>query len=248
MVGVQMPDGASLERTGASLDEVSKIAQATPGVRAGHRDRRHLDPRQQRGPGQCRRRLRHPERLGRPRQERRARTCARSSCTSAQACQGLQDGRTFLLVPPPIQGIGNAGGFQMQIEQRDGSFDLAKLQDVTDAMHRAGRAPRARSANADHPLPRRRAAHRGRRRPLQGRDAEGLASAMSSTRSSAYLGSTYVNQVQQVRPQPAGLSSRPIRQYRAHPEDISSSTCRSTRARWCRSARWPSCSRRRGRR
>ena len=32
------------------------------------------------------------------------------------------------LVPPPIQGIGNSGGFQMQVEQRDGSFDLAKLQ------------------------------------------------------------------------------------------------------------------------
>ena len=30
--------------------------------------------------------------------------------------------------PPPIQGIGNAGGFTMQVELRDGSFDLAKLQ------------------------------------------------------------------------------------------------------------------------
>ena len=46
--------------------------------------------------------------------------------------QVLQDGRAFVLVPPPIQGIGNAGGFQMQVEQRDGSFDYAKLQNATD--------------------------------------------------------------------------------------------------------------------
>ena len=34
--------------------------------------------------------------------------------------------------PPPIQGIGNAGGFAMQIELRDGSFDLTKLQSITN--------------------------------------------------------------------------------------------------------------------
>ena len=48
--------------------------------------------------------------------------------------QGLQDGRGFVLVPPAIQGIGNAGGFQMQVEQRDGSFDFVKLQNVTDGV------------------------------------------------------------------------------------------------------------------
>jgi len=36
--------------------------------------------------------------------------------------------------PPPIQGIGNAGGFTLQVELRDGSTDLAKLQSVTDTM------------------------------------------------------------------------------------------------------------------
>ena len=33
-----------------------------------------------------------------------------------------------MIPPPPIQGIGNAGGFTMQVELRDGSFDYAKLQ------------------------------------------------------------------------------------------------------------------------
>jgi HAE1 family hydrophobic/amphiphilic exporter-1 len=39
-----------------------------------------------------------------------------------------------VVVPPPIQGIGNAGGFQMQLEMLGGSFDYAKLGQVTDQM------------------------------------------------------------------------------------------------------------------
>jgi HAE1 family hydrophobic/amphiphilic exporter-1 len=39
---------------------------------------------------------------------------------------------TVLVVPPPaIQGIGNAGGFTMQVELRDGSGDFSKLQSLT---------------------------------------------------------------------------------------------------------------------
>jgi HAE1 family hydrophobic/amphiphilic exporter-1 len=36
--------------------------------------------------------------------------------------------------PPPIQGVGNDAGFTMQVELRDGSFDMAKLQSVTNAI------------------------------------------------------------------------------------------------------------------
>jgi len=39
---------------------------------------------------------------------------------------------TLLVVPPPaIQGIGNSGGFSMQVELRDGSGDFSKLQSMT---------------------------------------------------------------------------------------------------------------------
>src|SRR5690349_13143816 len=44
------------------------------------------------------------------------------------------DARVIVLPPPPIQGIGNAGGFSMQVELRDGSTDFAKLQNVTNAI------------------------------------------------------------------------------------------------------------------
>ena len=44
------------------------------------------------------------------------------------------DARVIALPPPPIQGIGNAGGFSMQVELRDGSTDFAKLQSITGTM------------------------------------------------------------------------------------------------------------------
>ena len=39
-----------------------------------------------------------------------------------------------MIPPPPIQGIGNAAGFTMQVELRDGNADYGKLQAVTGAM------------------------------------------------------------------------------------------------------------------
>jgi HAE1 family hydrophobic/amphiphilic exporter-1 len=42
------------------------------------------------------------------------------------------EGATILVVPPPaIQGIGNSGGFSMQVELRDGSADFPKLESLT---------------------------------------------------------------------------------------------------------------------
>src|SRR5262249_14443141 len=46
----------------------------------------------------------------------------------------IEEARIIVLPPPPIQGIGNAAGFTMMIELRDASFDLDKLQAVTNAM------------------------------------------------------------------------------------------------------------------
>ncbi|MDF1684162.1 MAG: efflux RND transporter permease subunit [Legionellaceae bacterium] len=44
------------------------------------------------------------------------------------------DAQVLVLVPPPIQGLGLSGGFQMQIELQDGSFDYQKLQSATDEL------------------------------------------------------------------------------------------------------------------
>jgi len=44
------------------------------------------------------------------------------------------DAQVLVLVPPPIQGLGLSGGFQIQIELQDGSFDYQKLQSATDEL------------------------------------------------------------------------------------------------------------------
>lgn len=42
--------------------------------------------------------------------------------------------KVLVMVPPAIQGLGAAGGFQMQLELQDGSFDYRKLQAATDQL------------------------------------------------------------------------------------------------------------------
>lgn len=44
------------------------------------------------------------------------------------------DAKVMVVVPPPIQGLGLSGGFQMQLEVQDGTFDYKKLQDITDKL------------------------------------------------------------------------------------------------------------------
>ena len=46
----------------------------------------------------------------------------------------------FALPPPPIQGIGNVGGFTMQVELKNGDFDYAVLQGLTNAVVANGNA------------------------------------------------------------------------------------------------------------
>ncbi|RUR10943.1 efflux RND transporter permease subunit [Legionella septentrionalis] len=46
--------------------------------------------------------------------------------------------KVLVVVPPPIQGLGLSGGFQMQVELQDGSFNYQKLQQITDKMINAG--------------------------------------------------------------------------------------------------------------
>jgi len=42
--------------------------------------------------------------------------------------------KVLVMVPPAIQGLGASGGFQMQLELQDGSFDYRKLQSATDQL------------------------------------------------------------------------------------------------------------------
>lgn len=46
--------------------------------------------------------------------------------------------KVLVVIPPPIQGLGLSGGFQMQVELQDGTFDYRKLQQVTDQLTNYG--------------------------------------------------------------------------------------------------------------
>lgn len=49
-----------------------------------------------------------------------------------RAVQEVDSANTLVLVPPPIPGLGLSGGYQMQIESVDGSFNYTRLQEISD--------------------------------------------------------------------------------------------------------------------
>src|SRR6185437_1026543 len=125
----------------------------------------------------------------------------------------------------PIQGIGNVSGFQMQVEQRDGSFDLVKLQDVARDL-----ADQARTQSAiANPISSFRAGAPHIDVEIDRAKAETLQVQVGDVFStlSSYLGSTYVNRFNKF-----GLSLQVYAQadseFRARPEDILQLNVRST--------------------
>jgi HAE1 family hydrophobic/amphiphilic exporter-1 len=135
VAGVQLPEGASLERTEQVMDRITAIARATPGVA-------------------------HAVAIGGISALDNNASLANAGATYvvlkdwsergrgqdllslytrlADQLAELEEGVAFVLVPPPIQGVGNAAGFQMEIELRDDSFDFEKLQNVGAAIAEKG--------------------------------------------------------------------------------------------------------------
>ncbi|HEY1261548.1 MAG TPA: efflux RND transporter permease subunit [Stellaceae bacterium] len=133
MIAAQLPDGASLGRTTAALDWATKIAQETPGVEQviAISGLSALDNfADLANAGVC-------FVMFKPWDER-SKKQGTDIISIAEHLQNTlnsaPDGRLFVLPPPPIQGIGNAGGFQMQAELLGGSFDYQKLNNATQAI------------------------------------------------------------------------------------------------------------------
>ena len=129
LIGAQLPDGASKERTDAVMAQITKLAKDVPGVdnvlaisgisvldnnatlaNAGVayvvlKDWSIRDKEK----GQDLRSL--YERFD-------------------TMLEGVEAATTFVLVPPPIQGIGNASGFTMQVELRNGDSDYPLLESL----------------------------------------------------------------------------------------------------------------------
>ena len=216
MIGVQLPDGASLGRTGTTLDEVSKIAMAMPGVEdvVALGGLSVLDSNSSLANAAVAYVILKDwgVRAKAPNQDLRS-----IALGLMKELEVLQDGRAFVIVPPAIQGVGNAGGFQMQVQQKDGSFDYAKLQAVTDSVIEQARTQSALTnlvtsfrAGAPHV-----------RVEVDRVKAESLKVPVGEVFStlSSYLGSSFVNRFNKF-----GLSLEVFLQaeskFRANPSDI----------------------------
>jgi HAE1 family hydrophobic/amphiphilic exporter-1 len=138
IVVVQLPDGASLERTDAAVQKATKIANDTPGIS-------HvvalpgldgstftiasnaavifttLDPFEERLPKGMNANAIAGELMGK--------------------LQSIQEAFTIAVPPPPVQGLGNAGGYKMQLEDRNGVGVRQVLAAAGDIIAQANRDP-----------------------------------------------------------------------------------------------------------
>jgi len=125
LVAVQLPDGAALERTQRVMDQVTRVARGIAGVETvvaigGVSALDNNVPLANAGVAYV-----VLQDWGKRAKGREARVI---NAELTRELAALQDAEAFVLVPPPIQGIGNAGGFTMQVELRDGTFDYGRLQ------------------------------------------------------------------------------------------------------------------------
>ena len=140
LAAVQLPDGAALDRTQRVMDQVQEIAANTPGVEqvmtiAGISALDNSSSLANAGVAYLV--LKEWSRRG-----------AGEDLLSLynglnQRLSVIPEARILVIPPPPIQGIGNAAGFAMQVELRDGNADFGKLQAITNAMVAAGQSQSA---------------------------------------------------------------------------------------------------------
>jgi HAE1 family hydrophobic/amphiphilic exporter-1 len=131
LAAVQLPDGATLDRTQRVLDQVSEMAGKTPGVQevlsiAGISAVDNSSSLANAGVAYL---------MLKDWSARGAGEDLRSLVVGLnQKLGAIPEARILVIPPPPIQGIGNAAGFAMQVELRDGNADLGKLQAITNAI------------------------------------------------------------------------------------------------------------------
>src|SRR5437588_564549 len=131
IAAVQLPDGAALDRTQKVLDRVAEIAGQTPGVAqvitiAGISALDNSASLANAGVGYII--LKDWDSRGKG-EDLRSLVYGLNDKLSI-----IPEARALVLPPPPIQGIGNAAGFAMQVELRDGNRDFNKLQALKQAM------------------------------------------------------------------------------------------------------------------
>jgi len=133
LISAQLPDGASKERTDAVLQQVETIAKDTPGVDhvvaiSGVSVLDNSASLANAGVAYV-----VLKDWGLRGKEKGQDLLSIYQHLNA-ALQNVLQAKTLVIVPPPIQGIGNASGFTMQVEMKDGNFDYPLLQTLADTI------------------------------------------------------------------------------------------------------------------
>jgi HAE1 family hydrophobic/amphiphilic exporter-1 len=137
LIGAQLPDAASKERTDAVMAQISKIAQDTPGVDQvltisgiSILDNSASLP----NAGVAYVVLKDWDERGKVKGQDLLSIYQHMNAS----LQSVLQAKTLVIVPPPIQGIGNANGFTMQVEVKSGNFDYPLLQSLADTIVKSG--------------------------------------------------------------------------------------------------------------
>jgi hydrophobic/amphiphilic exporter-1 (mainly G- bacteria), HAE1 family len=139
MAVTQLPEGASLERTASALSEAAKAALSTPGVKnvitiAGVSVLDNNAVLANAGINYL-----TLDDWGK-REKAKGQDLTSLARTLQKKFEAISDGLAVVVAPPAIQGVGNASGFQMQVNLLGGSFDYAKLGAVSQNMVKNARA------------------------------------------------------------------------------------------------------------
>jgi multidrug efflux pump len=137
----QLPDAASLERTGQVIDEISKIARGVPGVRATI-DLAGLSPISLTAAPNAGTIFVILDEFA----KRKAGNLSGDAIVTElrRRCGHIQEAYVGVFPPPAVQGLGIVGGFKMQVQDR-GGLGLEALQAATfQLMDEANRQPQVR--------------------------------------------------------------------------------------------------------
>jgi hydrophobe/amphiphile efflux-1 (HAE1) family protein len=129
MTVIQLPDGASFERTDAIVQQVDAIARATPGIAhtfaiSGYSNVLQAN---QSNLGAC---FILPAAF----KERKDPSLHSNvlMATLREKFKDIKEARVLVLPPPPLRGLGNAGGFKLQVEDLNNA-GLPALQAATQS-------------------------------------------------------------------------------------------------------------------
>ena len=135
IVNVQLPDGASLERTDAVIQQVTELALQAPGVgnAVGFAGFSAATRANSSNAGAIFTTLK-------PFEERVAHglTGTRIAQDLRRRLADIQEASIAVFPPPPVRGLGTAGGFKLQVQNR-GAGDLVALQAATEQLVGAAR-------------------------------------------------------------------------------------------------------------